>query len=943
MPINVTNPTQTVIIEVATVVGPKGDKGDPGNGTGASTPAPVQSVQGKIGAVVLTPADIGAADATHTHPIATATVDGLLSKTDKVKLDGLSNSPVINPVTTTVNGLMLSTDKTKLDGIAANATANATDAILKDRANHTGMQAISTVTGLQTALDTKYVKATTGIPKTDLDTATQTILNNTASPLVIATGMVATVAAFVVGGFTSVGGTITMPAAGTWYVGVEMSSGQLRVLPRLGHRGWVPVARIVCTATAITSVQQIAPVLPVCRIPRTMKKVLSGLPINVVVAGSSLTASGGDAQTWPGMVFGAGTTDKYKLPVAVNCQYTGVGGSPSGYQHAMMGFATTNSNYGFSNAGYSMALSMKSPPNGRSQLFNNCDVVVLGCLANGGDYRMELVEPMIRQLRKRNVEVILVTDNPQNPSLDFATMSTASLYSDGPELMRIADLYGCEIADTAAYVFESHFRANGVGVYSDAIHQAAGIPNGPATLSVANGHESWARAVRSTFPAQWQAATSTTTTSTWDFTSTNLNWYVYGANSTMALTGGKLVSTTTAAPAGAFCEQAGAVAIGDTITITYDNATTGITSMQMGGQGPLGWNTNVVGATMNGTATTVTLTVTQAYTKAVVLWYATAGTGTFSLDNVTMTVVRAGNPLVADTCPGRMGESKQVPPNRIVTDYRTPGDTYVTLPPDERHVIVNNAAMGTLVAHPWGAISFARRFSNSVSATQDLLSLAVGKKAIISGDCVVGMSIIHYREAVDGACTININVNGALNKTMTIPAPPFSNEWFFPIFTPTELNAISPAGASINSVEIEVVAGVLKIAALVASTADIEYVMPEQITFVGSGWGAKEASRSGLPGRWTDTPGDYAVTPCTGRRVLWVMSANPGSKMVSYISSQEQLVNQGVSGNYHIYANGGLLSPNSNHMAKCVELNATGTQTNGHALHIGGAIIINDR
>jgi hypothetical protein len=40
------------------------------------------------------------------------------------------------------------------------------------------MQAISTVTGLQTALDTKYVKATTGIPKTDLDTATQTILNN---------------------------------------------------------------------------------------------------------------------------------------------------------------------------------------------------------------------------------------------------------------------------------------------------------------------------------------------------------------------------------------------------------------------------------------------------------------------------------------------------------------------------------------------------------------------------------------------------------------------------------------------------------------------------------------------------------------------------------------------------------------------------------------------
>lgn len=45
--------------------------------------------------------------------------------------------------------------KTKLDGIATGATANATDAQLRDRATHTGVQAISTVTGLQTALDGK--------------------------------------------------------------------------------------------------------------------------------------------------------------------------------------------------------------------------------------------------------------------------------------------------------------------------------------------------------------------------------------------------------------------------------------------------------------------------------------------------------------------------------------------------------------------------------------------------------------------------------------------------------------------------------------------------------------------------------------------------------------------------------------------------------------------
>lgn len=45
--------------------------------------------------------------------------------------------------------------KSKLNGIAPGATANDTDSNLKSRDNHTGTQAISTVTGLQTALDDK--------------------------------------------------------------------------------------------------------------------------------------------------------------------------------------------------------------------------------------------------------------------------------------------------------------------------------------------------------------------------------------------------------------------------------------------------------------------------------------------------------------------------------------------------------------------------------------------------------------------------------------------------------------------------------------------------------------------------------------------------------------------------------------------------------------------
>lgn len=71
-------------------------------------------------------------------------IDLLLNnKVDKVAGKGLST----NDYTTA--------EKNKLSGIQNNATANQTDAYLLNRSNHTGTQPISTVTGLQTALDDK--------------------------------------------------------------------------------------------------------------------------------------------------------------------------------------------------------------------------------------------------------------------------------------------------------------------------------------------------------------------------------------------------------------------------------------------------------------------------------------------------------------------------------------------------------------------------------------------------------------------------------------------------------------------------------------------------------------------------------------------------------------------------------------------------------------------
>lgn len=68
-------------------------------------------------------------------------------------------------------------EKTKLAAIAAGATANATDAQLRDRTTHTGTQPISATAGLQSALDAKQAtEAGKGLSSNDFTSAEKTKL-----------------------------------------------------------------------------------------------------------------------------------------------------------------------------------------------------------------------------------------------------------------------------------------------------------------------------------------------------------------------------------------------------------------------------------------------------------------------------------------------------------------------------------------------------------------------------------------------------------------------------------------------------------------------------------------------------------------------------------------------------------------------------------------------
>ena len=84
------------------------------------------------------------------HPgyLSTAEGNAAYAPTAHVGSGGTAHA---NAVASGAAGFLSGADKAKLDGVAAGATANATDAQLRDRSTHTGTQAGSTITGAFTA------------------------------------------------------------------------------------------------------------------------------------------------------------------------------------------------------------------------------------------------------------------------------------------------------------------------------------------------------------------------------------------------------------------------------------------------------------------------------------------------------------------------------------------------------------------------------------------------------------------------------------------------------------------------------------------------------------------------------------------------------------------------------------------------------------------------
>ena len=159
--------------------GEKGEKGDPGT-TDYNELENLPDLTLKADkATTYTKTEVdtalaGKANTVHTHVASDVTdFNSSVSSNSDVSANTTARHTHANkPILDATTASFTTASETKLSGIAAGATQNASDAALRDRSTHTGTQPISTVAGLQTALDGKATAAQGALADTALQSET---------------------------------------------------------------------------------------------------------------------------------------------------------------------------------------------------------------------------------------------------------------------------------------------------------------------------------------------------------------------------------------------------------------------------------------------------------------------------------------------------------------------------------------------------------------------------------------------------------------------------------------------------------------------------------------------------------------------------------------------------------------------------------------------------
>ena len=754
-------------------------------------------------------------------------------------------------------------------------------------------------------------------------------------------GLIVSVSGLTIDGFTGTAGDITLFPSGTWFVGFDLFTKEIISLPRLGHSGWVPLAKCVTDATSVVSVETITPLMPECRLPNTVSKIANGEAIKAVIIGSSLSTGTGTTN-WSGMLFNSGSSlQDYKVSANATFVNAGLGGAPNMYGLAQTGYFGTHSASDYSDAGYPSGISDRKPMNGNSHLWNDVDLVIVTCLANGGNRRLDCIEPTVRNLRKMGIEVLIVTDNPIGaPFTTYAAIAEADLYVDGPTVREVAERYGCQFADTAAYVADAELRYPDVDIYGDSVHMKAALPNGRVG-EPSGGQEVWCRAIRSTIPVDSPA--QVTVVDTYTFDTDSEGWETFNPSYCTTYWNASKQRAEKTVSAVSFWGHTITLAdheAGDTISIELTNTCSFIGKIKLytASGGPPSSSITPV----NGTATIELTGVSGGAADTLIIVPAHDGhplAATMDIDDVTITISPPTEPVSSRINEYQKLVGQLLPKSTITEDFALPAGAFTILPREEAR------QEGVLSASPNGASSFARRANAGTPVAEDLLTLTTGQAAALAGNGVVSFAMILQSVNGNPDVTYDVYQNNNLQKTVTITAQTLDREIYHPIYTPDEL-AKSTAIPDNTTLDIRVTAGTLRIAALVCLTSEQSYVKPEEIEYVGA-WGDKVGGgSSSLKGYATDTAGDYAVLKCPedAKRLSWVISSKAVSKPVDIWNGKTLDAGVATVGVSYIKAIGNLEGAGTtNYIEYTKTLIAGGDEINGWGLHIGGAILVHDR
>ena len=167
-----TVPTNTTYWQVLANKGATGSTGADGatGATGAAGAAGADGMDGADGVVqsIVAGTNVTVDNTDPANPVVSASgggggatnLDATLSSSNTIITSDTGTDATIPAVDATNAGVMTPTQKTKLDGIATGATANSSDATLLARANHTGTQTASTISDFSTAADARITAAT---------------------------------------------------------------------------------------------------------------------------------------------------------------------------------------------------------------------------------------------------------------------------------------------------------------------------------------------------------------------------------------------------------------------------------------------------------------------------------------------------------------------------------------------------------------------------------------------------------------------------------------------------------------------------------------------------------------------------------------------------------------------------------------------------------------